>query len=259
MKKVVIGIVSVLVVVAIAVVAMRCFSTKPNSENVIDNSSRSNTENQETKPNETKPNEDEPKEIENDEGYEIIVSKKDISIEKGEETSFEITFTNPDESSIREYIKCEDQDDIILVKYSPLDDKKITVEVEGLKAGTTEISVCDYNYPDVKEIVKVNVTESNNTLEGEITEEKAYEGVNNYCHDKYDWSAAEENPEIMKVSIGEATDTEYKIVFRSYTGAYINFYVNKTSGVTRIVELNPVLNTEEETGTININDYLKEN
>ena len=37
--------------------------------------------------------------------------------------------------------------------------KKITVDVEALKAGATEITVCDYNYPDVKEIVQVNVVD----------------------------------------------------------------------------------------------------
>ena len=95
------------------------------------------------------------------EGYEIILSENDITIEKGSEASFDITFTNPDESSIREYITCEDQDDIILVKYSMLENKKITVEVEALKVGTTEILVCDYNYPDRKEIVRVNVVEEN--------------------------------------------------------------------------------------------------
>lgn len=93
------------------------------------------------------------------EGYEINVSKKEITIEKGKEASFDITFTNPDESSIREYIHCDDQNDIVIVKYSALENKKITVDVEALKAGATEITVCDYNYPDVKEIVKVNVVD----------------------------------------------------------------------------------------------------
>lgn len=92
-------------------------------------------------------------------GYEIIVSKKDITLEKGKEESFEITFTNPDELSILEYITCEAQDDIIIVKYTPLENKKITVEVEALKAGEAEISICDYNYPDKKEIVNVKVIE----------------------------------------------------------------------------------------------------
>ena len=92
-------------------------------------------------------------------GYEINVSKKELTIKKGAKESFEITFTNPDESSIREYINCEDQNDMVIVSYTPLNDSKITVEVEGLKKGTTEIEVCDYNYQNVKEIIKVNVTE----------------------------------------------------------------------------------------------------
>ena len=42
-----------------------------------------------------------------------------------------------------------------------LENKKITVEVEALKVGTTEILICDYNYLDRNEIVKVNVVEEN--------------------------------------------------------------------------------------------------
>ena len=36
-----------------------------------------------------------------------------------------------------------------------------------------------------------------------------------------------------------------------------DFYVNKTSGTTRMVEKVPSLNVEEEAGTINLYDYLK--
>lgn len=90
-----------------------------------------------------------------------------------------------------------------------------------------------------------------------ITEEMAYEGVNNYCHEKYDWSIAKDNPEIMYVIKGESTETEYKITFRSYTGAFIYFYVNKDDGNTKMIEFVPTLNVENELGTINIKDYLK--
>lgn len=94
-------------------------------------------------------------------GYEIIVSNKNITVEKGSTASFNITFTNPDESSIREYIHCKDQSDIIVVRYSDVINKKINVELEALKVGVTEIEVSDYNYPDKKEIIKVNVVEKN--------------------------------------------------------------------------------------------------
>ena len=40
----------------------------------------------------------------------------------------------------------------------------------------------------------------------------------------------------MYVQMGEETDSAYQVVFRSYTGAFVNFYVNKTSGTTRMEE-----------------------
>ena len=90
-----------------------------------------------------------------------------------------------------------------------------------------------------------------------ITEEMAFEGVNNYCHKEYDWSVAKDNPDIMYLSMGEETDSAYQVVFRSYTGAFVHFYVNKTSGTTRMVEKVPNLNVEEAAGTINLFDYLE--
>ena len=103
---------------------------------------------------------------------------------------------------------------------------------------------------------KVNDTQSTDVQTEDtlrtITEEMAYEGVNNYCHKEYDWSVAKDNPDIMFVQIGEETDSAYQVVFRSYTGAFVYFYVNKTSGITRIVEKVPSLNVEEDAGTINL-------
>ena len=91
----------------------------------------------------------------------------------------------------------------------------------------------------------------------DITAEMAYEGVNNYCHSEYDWSVAEDNPSIMSVAMGEETETEYQVIFRSYTGSFVHFYVDKASGNTRMVEVVPMMNIEEEAGTINLYDYLE--
>ena len=90
-----------------------------------------------------------------------------------------------------------------------------------------------------------------------VTAEKAYQGVSNYCHSEYDWSIAENNPSIMDIEMGEETDSAYQVVFRSYTGALVYFYVDKTSGSTRMVESVPALGIESETGTINLFDYLE--
>ena len=108
---------------------------------------------------------------------------------------------------------------------------------------------------------KVNDTQSTDVQTEDtlrtITKEMAFEGVNNYCHKEYDRSVAKDNPDIMYVQLGEETDSAYQVVFRSYTGAFVHFYVDKTSGTTRIVEKVPNLNAEEDAGTINIFDYLE--
>ena len=90
-----------------------------------------------------------------------------------------------------------------------------------------------------------------------ITADMAYEGINKYCHSAYDWSVAKDNPDIMYLQMGEETDSSYQVVFRSYTGAFVHFYVDKTSGTTKIVEIAPSLNVEQVTGTINLFDYLE--
>ena len=95
-----------------------------------------------------------------------------------------------------------------------------------------------------------------NYTKSEITPEMAYEGVSNYCHITYDWSIAKENPSIMYVQMGEETDSVYQVVFRSYTGAFVNFYVDKASGTTRMEEYVPTLDVRNEAGTIDIFDYI---
>ena len=100
-------------------------------------------------------------------------------------------------------------------------------------------------------------TSETGAAESGITAETAYEGVNNYCHEKFDWSFAEENPEAMYVAMGEESETEYQVIFRSYTGSLTYFYVDKADGTTRMTTYVPALDIEEEEGTIQIGDYLK--
>lgn len=97
-----------------------------------------------------------------------------------------------------------------------------------------------------------------------ITEEMAFEGVSNYCHEEYDWSVAKDNPGMMYLQMGEESDSTYQVVFRSYTGAIVHFYVNKASGTTRIEEEAPFVPVEEGDGvysssaeTIDLFDYLE--
>ena len=96
----------------------------------------------------------------------------------------------------------------------------------------------------------------NHDTQSGITAEMALEGVSNYCDSAYDWSIAQNDSCIMYIEMGEETDSAYQVVFRSYTGAIVNFYVNKTSGSTRMEEYVPALDVRSEAGTIDIHDYL---
>ena len=98
---------------------------------------------------------------------------------------------------------------------------------------------------------------SSTAPEENISEEMAYDGVYNYCRSVYDWSIAEDNPDIMYVKMGEETESEYQVIFRSYTGTFVYFYVDKLSGITRLTEYVPNLEIEEEAGTIDLYDYLE--
>jgi hypothetical protein len=89
-----------------------------------------------------------------------------------------------------------------------------------------------------------------------ITKEMAYEGVSNYCHSTYDWSIAKDSPDVMCVEMGEETETGYRVIFRSYTGAFVYFDVDKATGTAKMTEYAPAVDVEEEAGTINLFDYL---
>ena len=107
---------------------------------------------------------------------------------------------------------------------------------------------------EVKDTVKTDTT---NATKLKITKEMAFEGVNNYCHKSYDWSVAKDNPSIMYVEMGEETETEYQVNFRSYTGAFVYFHVNKTTGKTRMVEHVPAIGLTEEAGNFDLLEYIK--
>ena len=101
-------------------------------------------------------------------------------------------------------------------------------------------------------------TDTTNATKPKITKEMALQGVCNYCHKSYDWSVAKDNPSIMYVEMGEETETEYQVNFRSYTGAFVYFHVDKATGKTRMVEHVPNLNITEEAGSIDLLEYLKD-
>ncbi len=101
-------------------------------------------------------------------------------------------------------------------------------------------------------------TETDDTDAGqsgtEITKEMALEGTGNYCRLAYGWTGGDGDGSYL--SSGDETDSELIVVFRSYTGTVVTFFVEKADGSTRITEYVPILSTETEAGTIDLFDYI---
>ncbi len=143
------------------------------------------------------------------------------------------------------------------MKYIALSFLLATLLLCSCRNNSTKVSI---NRSDSAQISEIPDTKDSISISKVlITEDLAYQGVSNYCHDRYDWSVAEDNPSMMYVQMGEETETEYQVIFRSYTGAFVYFHVDKSSGTTRMEEYVPTLDIKNDAGTINLFDYLKKN
>ncbi len=127
-----------------------------------------------------------------------------------------------------------------------------TLAIALLMVGCSNTNEEIKNIPKPSDNSEVAIVEPS-TVETQLTDETAYEAIQNYCNEKYGYTPASSSMYLVKE---DETDNEYQIKFRSYTGAFVYFYVEKETGVTRMVEKVPDLDIEEEAGTINVFDYL---
>ncbi len=111
-----------------------------------------------------------------------------------------------------------------------------------------------------KEDVVVSDTQEE-TDDAKITDEQAVEAVKKYCFDS--------NPDLEDiVNAGEyqvswevesSGEDEIVVLFRSYTGAEVRYYIDPVSGETYVTEFVSGITDEEERTdeSINIRDYLE--
>lgn len=92
-----------------------------------------------------------------------------------------------------------------------------------------------------------------------ISDEQALEAVRNYC--------CTTNPDLESIAsegysiyweIISSDDSEIVVMFRSYTGAQVRYYIDRATGITNATEFVPGITEEEEpTGdSFNIRDYI---
>ncbi len=95
-----------------------------------------------------------------------------------------------------------------------------------------------------------------------ITNDQALEAIRNYCFinnpDLETMAASEDYTVYFDVSTSEAG--EIVVLYRSYTGAQIRYYVDPSSGEVYVTELVPgIIDDEQKTDeTFNIRDYMSE-
>lgn len=198
------------------------------------------------------------------------------------EVSYIGEYTDPDSGSVSmEIAEGKDGDydvQISIYRLTTLSDGIGTLSPDGLRFTATDangnpisgviamkgddatVTFTDSTWPllpNGEQFTYIKIGDEPHVWESDITKEMAYEGVNNYCHSEYDWSVAKEDPSIMYVEMGEESEMEYQVIFRSYTGAFVYFYVDKSTGTTRMTEYVPALDVENDMGTIELFDYLE--
>lgn len=103
--------------------------------------------------------------------------------------------------------------------------------------------------------------DSDNDADAKITDDQALNAIKKYC--------VEKNPDLEgMVNSGEyeiywnvesSSGTEIVVLYRSYTGAQVRYYIDPTSGDTYETEFMPGISSEEERTeeTFNVKDYIE--
>ncbi len=96
-----------------------------------------------------------------------------------------------------------------------------------------------------------------------ISDEQAIAAIRNYSHISYpDLADIEKSGEYpVYWEIASSNDKEIVVLFRSYTGAQVRYYINPVSGDTYVTEFVPGITQEEERTeeSFNVKDYISKN
>ena len=112
--------------------------------------------------------------------------------------------------------------------------------------------------------VQTEVTDETPTADTEndlISDDQAITAIKNYCHisnpDLENIEKEGEYPVYWEVQSSD--ENEIVVLFRSYTGAQIRYYIDPVSGDTYVTEFVPGITSEEEKTDeeLNVKDYME--
>ena len=142
--------------------------------------------------------------------------------------------------------------------------KKIVCNETSDNEATTETTTTEENIEaDIitEENTEADIITEENTEADIITEEEALTGIKNYCYSQNaelkNMESSDEYTIYWEVTTNE--NSEIVVLYRSYTGAQIRYYIDPSSGETYSTEFVPGITDEEEktNETLNVRDYLE--
>lgn len=124
--------------------------------------------------------------------------------------------------------------------------------------GTTEKQSEESSSASVSSVAESGAGEEKAPQNEIITEEQAREAIQNYCcaNNPSLKDNEEEFPTYWEVV--SSSETEIVVLFRSYTGAQVRYYVDPTTGETYVTEFVPGITEEEERTdeSFNVKDFM---
>ena len=133
--------------------------------------------------------------------------------------------------------------------------------VDNAKEPTTIVFTPEVSENKIKDFSITEAIDSTST--NTITDEQALSAIRDYCHisnpDLADIEKVGEYPVYWEIASSD--DKEIVVLFRSYTGAQVRYYINPVSGDTYVTEFVPGITEDEERTdeSFNVKDYISEN
>ena len=131
----------------------------------------------------------------------------------------------------------------------------------GCTEKTDEAVKTEVNKEPVVQTEVIDETPTADTENDLISDDQAITAIKNYCHisnpDLENIEKEGEYPVYWEVQSSD--ENEIVVLFRSYTGALIRYYIDPVSGDTYVTEFVPGITSEEEKTDeeLNVKDYME--
>ena len=134
------------------------------------------------------------------------------------------------------------------------------IVLSGCTKKTDEAIVVESEKEPEVQIEVVEEPQAADEEDAKISDDQAINAIKNYCHvsnpDLENIEKEGEYPVYWEVQSSD--ENEIVILFRSYTGAQIRYYIDPVSGDTYVTEFVPGITSEEEKTdeVLNVKDYM---